>query len=440
MKKVFSIIIALIIVMTAFSSITAFAVEKTEESVYVVAGNKADVFGLIWYKYPTDTNTMTKDGDLYTLTIKDVEPQTGLKFQIVENKPNGEQREYGIDQNSVYDEIHVEFRVIETCDVTITFAPDTKTIDVYGAGVKLVSGVQRVCAYSENSEALGGRYPSIYPDKGEMMLGDDGVYSVTFEDIAPEENIIINIHDEMLNGLLGFYGYNPCAIDVVKNCDITIYFKREPELKNSKIWVEGDGVVIRTKPVIGDLFVRSNNWLGFYCNDSNKFTEVSDDVYQLKVENVAGDTQYRFSLVNNRKYTCEIWGGTFNYDPVQLGVEYETKMYPYQYANSIMCFETPYKNSNVTITFDLTEFDYITKQGAKFKIDATDMRGDLNVDGTVTIVDATEVQKGLADLITLTDNQKISGDINCDGEVNIVDATIIQKYIAGIYESFDNLE
>ena len=440
MKKVLSIVLVLTFVLTSFSSFTAVAVEETKESVYVVAGNKAEVFGLIWYKYPTATNTMTKDGDIYTFTINDVEPQTGLKFQIVENKPNGEQREYGIDQYSVYDEIHVEFRVIETCDVTITFAPDTETIDVYGAGVKLVSGVQRVCAYSENSDALGGRYPLIYPDKGEMTLGDDGVYSVTFEDIAPEENIIINIHDEMLNGLLGFYGYNPCAIDVVKNCDITIYFKREPELKNSKIWVEGDGVVIRTKPVIGDLFVRSNKWLGYECNESNKLTEVADDVYQLKVENVVGDTQYKFSFVNHRKYTCEIWGGTFNYDPIQLGVEYETKMYPYQYANSTMCFEAPYKNSNVTITLDLTDFDYVTKDGATFRIDATDMRGDLNVDGIVTIADATDVQKGLANLITFTDNQKISGDVNGDGEVTIVDVTIIQKYITKLVESFDNIE
>lgn len=413
--------------------------QQTSESIYVVAGNKAEVFGLIWYKYPTSTNTMTKDGDIYTFTINDVEPQADLKFQIVENKPNGEMREYGIDQNSVYDEIHVEFRVIEKCDVTITFDPDTKKIDTYGTGVKVVSGVQRVCAYSENSDALGGRYPSVYPDKGEMTLGDDGIYSVTFKDVAPEENIIINIHDEMLNGLLGFYGYNPCAIDVVENCDVTIYFKREQELKDSKIWVEGDGVVIRTKPVIGDLFVRSNNWLGYYCNDSNRLTEITDDLYQLNVENVAGDTQYKFSFVNNRKYTCEIWGGTFNYDPVQLGEEYETKMYPYQYGNSIMCFEAPYKNSNITITFDLTEFDYVTKQGAKFKIDATDMRGDLNADGEVSIADATDVQKSLANIITLSDNQNISADVNGDGKVNIVDVTIMQKYIAGIFSSFDKI-
>ena len=80
----------------------------------------------------------------------------------------------------------------------------------------------------------------------------------------------------------------------------------------------------------------------------------------------------------------------------------------------------------------LTEFDYITKQGAKYKIDATDMRGDLNVDGLVTIVDATEVQKGLASIATLSDNQKISSDVNGDGEVTIVDARIMQKYIAGL--------
>ena len=121
MKKVLSIVLVLTFVLTSFSSFTAVAVEETKESVYVVAGNKAEVFGLIWYKYPTDTNTMKKDGEIYTLTIKDVEPQAELDFQVVENTPDGKQKIYGYISSSMYDEPSVEFRVIEKMRCNIYF-------------------------------------------------------------------------------------------------------------------------------------------------------------------------------------------------------------------------------------------------------------------------------------------------------------------------------
>ena len=121
MKKVLSIVLVLTFVLTPFSSFTAVATEEMKESVYVVAGNKAEVFGLIWYKYPTDTNTMKKDDEIYTLTIKDVEPQAELDFQVIENTPDGKQKIYGYISSSMYDEPSVEFRVIEKMRCNIYF-------------------------------------------------------------------------------------------------------------------------------------------------------------------------------------------------------------------------------------------------------------------------------------------------------------------------------
>jgi len=206
MKKPLSIILVLTLVLTSFSSFTAFAVDETEESAYVVAGNKAEVFGLIWYKYPTDTNTMTKDGELYTLTIKDVEPQAELDFQVVENIPDGKQKIYGYRSSSMYDEPSVEFRVIEKCDVTFTFNPTTKYVDVIGDGVKRVSGVDRVYAYDYRNKLTNGVYDR-YHDKGEMTLGEDGIYSVIYKAVEPAESIIIDVSDQTLGELqMGFYG------------------------------------------------------------------------------------------------------------------------------------------------------------------------------------------------------------------------------------------
>lgn len=62
--------------------------------------------------------------------------------------------------------------------------------------------------------------------------------------------------------------------------------------------------------------------------------------------------------------------------------------------------------------------------------------GDVNMDGTVSILDATEVQKGLAGLVSLNEYQSKLADMNKDGNVSIIDATQIQKYIAGIIDKF----
>ena len=58
--------------------------------------------------------------------------------------------------------------------------------------------------------------------------------------------------------------------------------------------------------------------------------------------------------------------------------------------------------------------------------------GDVNEDGVISILDATEIQKYLASLSNLSDNQIILADFNKDGIISIIDATEIQKYIAGL--------
>lgn len=62
--------------------------------------------------------------------------------------------------------------------------------------------------------------------------------------------------------------------------------------------------------------------------------------------------------------------------------------------------------------------------------------GDVNQDGVVSIVDATMIQKYLADMITLTTSQKEAADVNRDGVVDLKDVTYIQKYLAGIINEF----
>lgn len=55
--------------------------------------------------------------------------------------------------------------------------------------------------------------------------------------------------------------------------------------------------------------------------------------------------------------------------------------------------------------------------------------GDVNIDGVISILDATLIQKYLADLTTLTDEQIKYADFNFDGRVSVMDSTGIQRYL-----------
>lgn len=56
--------------------------------------------------------------------------------------------------------------------------------------------------------------------------------------------------------------------------------------------------------------------------------------------------------------------------------------------------------------------------------------GDDNLDGNITISDATLIQKYVAGLTAFSDLQKKLADVDGDGIVTIQDATCLQKFLA----------
>ena len=58
--------------------------------------------------------------------------------------------------------------------------------------------------------------------------------------------------------------------------------------------------------------------------------------------------------------------------------------------------------------------------------------GDVTLDGTVNVKDATAIQKHVASLITLSEDALAVADYNNDSSINVKDATTIQKFIAGL--------
>ena len=63
-----------------------------------------------------------------------------------------------------------------------------------------------------------------------------------------------------------------------------------------------------------------------------------------------------------------------------------------------------------------------------------DKTGDVNGDGVVDILDATEIQKYAAESTDFTDEQFELGDINDDGYCDVIDALLVQKSVIGAYE------
>lgn len=61
--------------------------------------------------------------------------------------------------------------------------------------------------------------------------------------------------------------------------------------------------------------------------------------------------------------------------------------------------------------------------------------GDVNGDGEISVVDATELQKYLVGLSSLSVDQLAVADANGDGKISIIDATEIQKYLVGLVSS-----
>ncbi len=57
--------------------------------------------------------------------------------------------------------------------------------------------------------------------------------------------------------------------------------------------------------------------------------------------------------------------------------------------------------------------------------------GDADLSGTVTVKDATLIQKYAASLVSLDHNQRVVANVNSTGGINVKDATQVQKYCAG---------
>ena len=90
-----------------------------------------------------------------------------------------------------------------------------------------------------------------------------------------------------------------------------------------------------------------------------------------------------------------------------------------------------YKDSYALQYAEENQIDHIILDGDKI--------GDVNGDGVVDILDATEIQKYAAESTAFTPEQFELGDINDDGYCDVIDALLVQKSVIGAYELPQNI-
>ena len=64
------------------------------------------------------------------------------------------------------------------------------------------------------------------------------------------------------------------------------------------------------------------------------------------------------------------------------------------------------------------------------------MRGDVNKNGQLEIIDVTFIQRYAAGISLPTPLNELNADVDDDGSVTILDATLIQRFTVGIINKF----
>ena len=304
----------------------------------------------------------------------------------------------------------------------------------------VVAGVESLTGYEWQGS------PALAPENVMTKSGD--VYTKTFTAVPVGKSyqlkVVANTGDEQK--WIGLDGTdNNVTFDVETACDVTVTF----DPATNKITVTGDGVKMVTDLEVNSITVVGNgedNWLNGVAwgvdAEANHMTQVSDKVYQIKYENIeSADDAYQFKFAANDDWAAS-WGLP-EQSATPIGEEFDLAFNGQNMLlNTVSAGFAEDSLVDVTITLDLTKFDYPSRSGAKanIKIDGNrvPLLGDADGDYSITVVDATTIQKIAINLMSIAAddaNAFKTCDANEDGRISIKDATIVQKYIVGGYET-----
>lgn len=138
--------------------------------------------------------------------------------------------------------------------------------------------------------------------------------------------------------------------------------------------------------------------------DVNTGEKISDDVVDTQTKTTSSQT-YTTTALSGRSDVISPANATGNYSAGIINVVYL------------------YNSSEPPVTTNPTT-QPITTPVKRILI------GDVDMNGRISVLDATEIQKYIAEIVLLSEDAVIAADCDDDGRVSIKDATAVQKYIA----------
>ena len=258
----------------------------------------------------------------------------------------------------------VEPTTVEPTTVEPTTEPTTEpATEPADATQYVVAGVESLTGYEWQGS------PALAPENVMTKSGD--VYTKTFTAVPVGKSyqlkVVANTGDEQK--WIGLDGTdNNVTFDVETACDVTVTF----DPATNKITVTGDGVKMVTDLEVNSITVVGNgedNWLNGVAwgvdAEANHMTQVSDKVYQIKYENIeSADDAYQFKFAVNDDWAAN-WGLP-EQSAAPIGEEFDlTFNGENMLLNTVSAGYPEDSLVDVTITLDLTKFDYPSRSGAK---------------------------------------------------------------------------
>ncbi len=262
-------------------------------------------------------------------------------------------------------------------DVTVN---DATMIQYYLA--ELVDGFNKQPAPVEDTvyvvagtENLTGYNWSGSPDTGNVLEKNGDVYSFTFKNVnvIDEEmqfKIVANKEGSDPEWIGDENGHN-IGIKLKEACDITITFDpatKKISVSGQSVYEDSDIFLIDSMRIVGAADINKGTWLnGISWNtaaDENLMAEVLPNIYRITFYNLPNEMGYEFKFAANGDWNAN-WG-----------VDEETDVAINAPINAVyngsqnVSFDLD-EESDVTLTLDLTDFDYATKSGAVITISVT---------------------------------------------------------------------
>ena len=291
-----------------------------------------------------------------------------------------------------------------------------------------------------------------------VMTKDGDMYSKTFAATPAGDSYQVKVVKNVANGTnpetgetvwdQTWIGYdnteNNLTFDVTAACDVTVTYNPT----TNEINVTGDSVKI-VKDLKVDYVLPVGNGFQSWLNgedwkvdaESNKMEMVSDKVYKITYKGVTSSDNYEFKFAANGSWAAN-WGLPATENSAPVGKDFDlTFNGENMVLDTVALGYAEGSSIDVTLTLDLSGFDYPSKQGAKANItiegDRLPLLGDADGDFSITVKDATMIQRIAIGLLS-TDASKVC-DANEDGRISVKDSTIVQKYVVKGYNNTGNV-